>query len=483
MIPFNEIPASLRLPGVYIEFDNRLAGNAEIAFKVLFIGQRLAAGTVNAEIPTRVTSVAAAEEYFGRGSMLAEMLKRAKAVDSFMDTWAIALDDDGAGVAATGTLAVTGSPTENGTLYHYVAGTQVRVGVTSGQTAAQVATAIAAAINADTTLPVTAAADAADVTLTARNAGECGNTIDVRLNYFGEQTPKGIAIAITAMAGGSGNPDVADAIAAFGAEWWNWIVMPYTDATNLTALETELNDRWGPMRQIGARAFTAFRGNHAAAATFGDSRNSPHVSCMATNIAPEPPYLWAAVNAMAAARLLALDPARPVQRVALTGIKPPSLADRWTDSERNLLLFDGVSTYTVGSDGTVYIERQITMYQENTAALPDDSYLNIETPETLERIRFEQRARIAQKFPRFKLSDTNETFGAGQPVMTESLMRAELLDLYRLFIERGWCQDYESYAESLIVEIDTADSRVNVLDSPRLIGQYRTHAQQVQFRR
>jgi phage tail sheath gpL-like len=430
-----------------------------------------------------VTSAQAAEEFFGRGSMLAEMLKKAKAVDAFMDTWGLALDDNAAGATASGNFTVTGTPTEAGTLNLYIAGTRVQVAVTVGQTDAQVATAIAAAINADTTLPVTAAAALGVATVTARHKGETGNDIDLRLNYFAERTPKGIAVAVTAMSGGTSNPDVATAIAAMGAEWWNWIVMPYTDAANLTALEAELDARWGPLQQKGARAFAAFRGNHAQTATFGDDRNNPHVSTMGTNIAPEPPYLWAAVNAMAAARRLALDPARPVQRIELTGLKSPDIADRWTDSERNLLLFDGISTYTVGSDGTVLIERQITMYQENTAAIADDSYLNIETPETLERIRFEQRARILQKFPQFKLSDTDEEFGAGQPVVTRDVIRAELLDLYQLFIERAWAQDLESYDGSLIVEIDTVQSRVNVQDSPRLIGQYRIHAMQSQFRR
>jgi phage tail sheath gpL-like len=482
MLPFNQLPASLRLPGVYIEIDNTLAAQAEMEFKVLVIGQRLTAGTVAQGVPTRVTNEAQAELFFGRGSMLAEQLKAMKAVDRFMETWAIALDDNAAGVLATGTVTIGGTPTESGTLNTYIAGKRVQTAITSGQTPTQIATALAAAINADTTLPVTAAAAIGVVTLTARHKGEAGNALDLRLNYYGETTPAGMTATIVAMTGGTTNPVLATAIAAFGQEWWNWIVMPYTDATNLTALETELNLRWGPTQQKGCRAFAAYRGAHAATASFGSGRNSPHVSCMGTNIVPEPPYIWAAVNAMRAAGALALDPARPLQTLELTGLKPPKIETRWTDDERNLLLFDGIATYRATSDGRCVIERQITMYQVNSAAIADISYLDINRPETLERVRFEQRARVSLRFPRHKLSSTDERFGAGQPIVTETSILGELVSLYQDFIENGWCEDLAGYQASIVVEIDTANGRLNWKDEPRLIGQAQVFAGLTQFR-
>jgi phage tail sheath gpL-like len=62
--------------------------------------------------------------------------------------------------------------------------------------------------------------------------------------------------------------------------------------------------------------------------------------------------------------------------------------------------------------------------------------------------------------------------------------KAELLSLYRDFLSRGWAQDYEGYAESLDAAIDTENpGRLNVIDSPKLVGQYRIHAMQTQFRK
>src|SRR3546814_19859612 len=91
------------------------------------------------------------------------------------------------------------------------------VGVTSGEAAAAVATAIVAAITAAADLPVAAVALLGVVTLTAKHKGVAGNDIDVRLNFYqGEQLPAGVAVAIVAMSGGTGNPDVAAVFTAIG---------------------------------------------------------------------------------------------------------------------------------------------------------------------------------------------------------------------------------------------------------------------------
>jgi len=487
-ISFNAIPAALRVPGVYVEFDNSLANNAAPNFKILVVGQRLAAGTVAEGVPTRVTSPAQAEEYFGRGSMLAEQLIALFAANQWMNITAIALDEAAAGVVATGTITIAGTATSTGTLALYVAGKQVNVAVTATDDATAIAAAIAAAITADTTLPVTAAAALGVVTLTARWKGETGNDIDVRTGYYGEQLPKGITCTIVDMASGTTNPDLDTAIAVMGDEWYNWIVCPFTDTANLVKLETELDSRWGPTRQIGARAFTAFRGNHADTVTHGDARNNPHVTCMGTNIAPQPPYIWAAVNAVIAAASLSIDPARPLQTLKLPYIMAPAIETRWTDAERNLLLFDGIASYKVGSDGSVMIERQITMYQVNAADIADDSYLDITVPETLEQIRFEQRQLFSSKYPRHKLAEDDARIGAGQSVMQPKLGKAELLALYRSQENKGWVQDYDGYKQSIVCEIGDGigggdRNRLNIQDSPKLVGQYRVHAQQVQFRK
>lgn len=487
-ISFNQIPGNIRVPLVYIEFDNTRAvqGTPGISHKILVLGQRLAAGTVPALVPTRITSEAQAEESFGRGSMLAEMFRHLKAANRYTESWAIALDENVAGVAAVGSVTFGGAVTAPGTLDFYIAGQRVQVAVASAEASSVTAAAFAAAVNANTQLPMTAAVDGVDnkkVNLTSRWKGETGNTIDLRANYFqGETLPKGMTVAIVAMATGTANPDLAAAIAVMGEEWWNTIVMPYTDSANLAAIEAELDVRWGPLKMIDSIAFSAFRGNHSATGTFGAGRNHHLVTVMGTNLSPQPPYIWAAVNAGVAATALSIDPARPLQTLKLTGLLSPRIEDRWTLEERNLLLFDGIATFTVDAGGGVIIERQITTYQKNSFGIDDPSFLDVNTPATLSFVRFATRARITQKYPNHKLADDGTRFGSGQAVVTPSVLRNELLALFRELEERGLVENFDQYKTDLVVERDANDAnRVNVLASPDLINQFRIFAQQVQF--
>ena len=483
MVDFAQIPAGLRIPGMYVEFDASLAGQAQQSFKRLIIGQRLAAGSIAEGAPVRITSASQAETYFGRGSQLATMLQAALKVDPWMDTRAIALDDNGAGAVATGSVAFTGTSTRAGTLNLYIGGQRVQAGVAAAMTATDLGAAIAAAINADTTLPVTATATTGTVTLTARHAGECGNDIDIRLNYYGEDTPAGVAAALTAMSGGAGNPDIATAIAAMGDEWFNWIAMPYTDAANLTALEAELDDRYSATRQMGGRAFAAISGSHATALTFGSGRNSPHIAMLGLQGSPTQPAIVAALLSAVASKALALDPARPLQTLALSGMLAPASTDRWTDTERNLALFDGISTFKVLPDGSCHLERVITMYQLNAGGIDDTAYLDINTPETLERHRYNVRGEIGLRYPRHKLAGDAQPLRPGQALARPKDIRATLLSVYEREVRDGWMEDLEGYKASLYVEIDPNDpNRVNVADQPNLVNQLRIVADLVQFK-
>jgi phage tail sheath gpL-like len=482
---FNTIPNDNYIPLAYIEFDSTRAqsGLALGSYTLLVLGQRLPAGTVLAGVPTPIPSAALAEQYFGRGSMLASMLAAVKKANPNTSVVAIALDDAPAAVAASGTITFTGAATQAGTLNLYIAGTKVPVLVNSGDAPAAIATAVAAAIAANTQLPVTAVAALGVVTLTAVNKGLCGNDVDVRLNYYtGEQTPAGVDVALVAMSAGTSNPDMSTAIAAMGDIWYQAIVMPYTDAASLTDLETELLSRFGGVRQIDGVGYTAFRGTAAATDTFGQGRNSPLMSCMGTSISPTPPCIVAAVNGAVAAFNLDNDPARPLQTLVLPGVLPPAEADRFTWDERQLQLHSGISTFNVDSGGNVLIERQVTMYQKNAQNIADTSYLDVTTIATLSYLRWATRARITTKYPRCKLAGDTVKVAPGQPTVTPSIIKTELVALGQDFVDAGLIEDLAQYKADLLVQINAQNpNRVDVLASPNLVNGLTVFAEQIQF--
>jgi len=161
---------------------------------------------------------------------------------------------------------------------------------------------------------------------------------------------------------------------------------------------------------------------------------------------------------------------------------PPAPADQLTQTERNTLLSDGVSTHTVGQDGNCYVERLITTYQTNALSVPDPSYLDICTMRTLAYLRYTLRARIALRFPRHKLANDGTNFSPGQAIVTPATIKSEIFSLFLAWEQAGLVEGFEQFKTDIIVERDANDvNRVNVQLSPDLMNQFRVFAGQIQF--
>lgn len=476
-ISFNQIPSNIRVPFLYAEFDNSNAiqgANLQV-YRALVLGMKLSSGTATANVPVRVTSATQAKTLFGAGSQLAHMFEKWFKNNSSTEAWAIPQAENGAGVAATSTLTITGPATAAGAINLYVGGRKLSIAVASGDSANTIASSIVSAITAASDYPVSASASTNVVTLTYKHKGLVGNEIDVRLNYFeGEALPAGVGVAIVAFASGTLNPDLSAAISAMGDVQYHVIASGYVDAASLTDLEAELVDRFGPIRMIEGMLFAAKNVGHSSLLTFGDGRNSPHVSVVGVYKYPTAPYEIAAAIAGVAALQGALDPARPMQTLALSDIKGPAPAERFIWSERNLLLFDGISTLNVDAGGVVRIERLITMYQVNPANAPDPSYLDVETLLTLSYLRFDFRTYMLLKYPRHKLADDGTRYGAGQAVITPKVGKAEAVAKFRQWEELGLVENFNQFKEQLIVERNTGDvNRLDFMLPPDLINQLR----------
>lgn len=486
MINFSAIPLDLRTPGQYAEFSSAKArkGLPTRNPRILLLGQKLAAGSAVALTLTRVTSPAGAIVSFGAASMLAQMAARVLKVNTFAEVWALPQADDGAAVAATKTVTYTGSPTAAGVVPLMIGGRQVNTAVASGLTATQVATAVAASVNAATDVPMTATSALGVVTLTARHPGLAGQGIDVRTTYYQEDVlPAGVTAAVADVTSGATDPSTAAAIAVLGDNPFDFIVTPYMSTANLTALETELASRWGPMRALDGIAISSTRGTQGSLSSFGDARNSQFVTCMGAKAPPGLTWEWAAELAGIVALYGFIDPGRPFQTLIMEGLLPPLSADQFTRTERELLLRDGISTFTVGNGGEVVIESLITMYQRDTAGNADTAYLSLNTVLLLSYLRWSLRLRIAQKFPRHKLADDGVPVTAGAAVVTPGVLRAELIAWARDLETAGLIENVDQFKRDLVVERDASDTnRANALIPPDLINQFTRFAASIEFR-
>ena len=490
MISFNTIPLSLRVPGQYIEFDSSKAvsGLAAIENRVLVVGQKLDSGAAAALSIEEVVSSSEGIAKFGRGSILARMLTAYRKADNYSPVYAIALDDADGATSAAGTVTVTGPAAANGTIALMVAGVRIPVTVAAEETAITVAAKIVAAIAAKLDLPVTAAVGADPnehvVTLTARNAGSAGNAIDIRHSHNqGEALPDGIGLAIVAMAGGAGDPDIDDIWAVIGDGVYRSVIVGLIDDDVATKLKAELDDRWGYERMLESVGYAAMSGSQGTLAAFGATQNSELITILGTGSSPTWPAEAAAIYGAACGYYTALDPARPTQTLELTGMVAPRDEEQFTRAQRAALLGSGIATFVCDTDGTCRIERSITTYQYDANNVESEAYLDLETVTTLAYLRATLRTRIATKYPRCKLADDGTKYGAGQAIVTPSIIKAEIIALAGEWEDAGLVEDIDQFKTDLIIERSTTDvNRVNALIPPDLVNQFRGFAASIQFR-
>lgn len=477
-VQLDTIPPTILTPGVYTEVDNSQAiqGTPGQPHVALLIGIRRSSGTVAAGVVTPITSTLQGGEYFGRGSMLAQMIEGWKGANSNTEVYAIALDEDAAGAKATATVTITGTATEDGTLSFIWGGRRRQVAVKKGDVQNTIASALKTADDDDGDSATTSAVAANVVTVSARHKGAYGNDLSIFKNYYtGEKVPAGVTVVITAFSGGTTDPDVADALAALGGDvQYHTIVTGLALDANMDALETEMESRWSALRAIEGIVFGGFRGNYADTSTYGAARNSPFSTVVGTGLSPTPPWVWAAVYAAVCAASSSADPAAPLQYSRLSGLLAPLVADRFIREERDLLLRKGIATVLINGAGQIDIERARMTYQTSPQNVPDPSYRDLETLRTLSYLRYSWRLRMLLKFGKAKIADDGTDFDPGQLVATPKVVRAEAIALYEEWERAALVEGTERFKAQLIVQRDPQDTgRMLVFHPPDLVNQLR----------
>ena len=473
------------------------------------------AGVGVPDIPVIVGRQMDADNLFGRGSELSAMFRSYFANNWANEVWALPVVASSGSVAATGTITVATPPTDAGTISLYIAGYALKINVAATDTVATIATAIHDAINNDEiffpgflgtespSLPVTADPPSTGVvTLHAKWGGVGGNDILIGDSYWGrvggEVLPPGVSITYSnpiagyatfgQLGGGVGQPNFSNAISNLGETDFEYIGIPYTDSTTLLAFETEWgftdDGRWGWRRQLYGTLYSAKRGTYSSLVTFGNTRNGKMLSILALEPSmPSPGYEVTAAYVSKAARALTNDPARPLQTLHLETMLPPPFHQRWNLLELQTFSLSGLATQRTLSDNVPMLARETTTYQLNLYGYPDDAFELITTLATLSKLIRDQRYWITTKFPRHKLADDGTRFGAGQAIVTPSIIKAELVNQYSIEEFNGLVENAAAFKDHLIVERDTADpNRVNVLWPPDLINQLRIFAVLAQFR-
>ncbi len=483
---FTQIPDVLLVPGQYQEIDNSLAGASSEVKRALIIATMKASGTAQALVPVQIRSAAKAKLQFGNGSPAAIMTEKFLAKNTIEELTVLPVAEPSAGTKWSKVFTVSALNNKAGTIGFDICGQTGESGAAESEAPAAIAAGIVAGINSIDNCPVDAEIDGEDPTKFKVISGIKGIT-ENDISVIITSNASGVTITPSAAVAATGTVDLTSAIAAMGETKFQYIMSEFSDADNIALLSAELTSRYSATRQIDGRCFIALTGEVGDASTEGtmlkkaQDANSPHIILVPRGISTQLPCVWAAVWCAMLCRRLADDPAAntsDIELAGLTGVELPF-------DDRQALLQAGVCTYRLDSTGTVLVERVPTSYTLNSDGERDTSYLDIQVVETVSAVRSYINSAARKRFKTWKLASTNENFGPGAKVMTASIWKSFLAELYLgTFIkEKQWCQDFDSYKASLIVSIKAGSkTRLEYQHQPVLIGQFYIGAGLNQFK-
>jgi phage tail sheath gpL-like len=395
--------------------------------KVLFVGQKTAAGTavsggfISDISNSPINGMTAWDYYFGEDSLLAAAIRAAKKLNKITRFDAIGLDDAGTATAAVGSISLTGTASSASKIT-VVIGSAVNnvyeVDIAKDDTETTIAPKIETEINNDDRAFVSASEAFGVITLTAINKGEEGNKITIRVK--GQQP--GITVTVAAMTGGTVNPVTSSVFDVVGSIRYQTIVWQSTFP--LGDVQTFLDDRFNSdIRILDGIAIVSITDTLALLkSTVSDSdRNSQSLAIHCNRKVNYSEFKGSALEEMdfviaaqfAAIRALRMTDGAPISQFvdatqgsadAFGGIAIASLPyfntpfndlpvivhrDQWTDDERKEL--NDAGGFVLGNNlanNKIIADRVVTTYLTNSVGDPDITFKYMNYVDTSSTVRW-----------------------------------------------------------------------------------------------
>ena len=504
------MPSIIRQPKTTVNIVNASATVGNTEQRILIVGQKTAAGSaVAGALVEAIANGGAEDALFGRDGMLATLIRANKVRNQQVQIDAISLDDDGSGVDATGTIAVTGTATEAGTLT-VITGSErnhkFSIAVADTDTATAVGAAIEAAVNADLDVPVTAANVTGTVTMTAINAGTYGNSIPIEVRG----TVAGISTTVTGMASGATDPTLTDIFDVIGDKRYQAIVWPYPNDT--AELRTLLDARFNADGKVlDGVGFTALADTVSNLKVLGAALNSQSLVIIGDQKETETDYSGPSIveipmvvaSQFAGFRGLRLDtdgfsiadlvvtangpldsfggPAlasKPYFNTPFAELVPMQTGRGFDDSEIEDLKDNGISV--IGNNianNTVINGEFVTTYKTDTGGNPDVTFTFLNFVDTASQAREYFFNNLRSRFAQSRLTEGDVT--KGRDMANSQVVRSFLKRLYQdlsgpdfVLLESG--EDaLNFFNDNLVIILDKANGKVTIQMTVPLVTQIR----------
>lgn len=360
-----------RVVGIETQFKDLRAGSTQFLPQHIAI---IAQGNTDADYPLApwdATGAQAGGARYGYGSPIHHALRELFPVNGSgvapIRVTVLPLVDDGAGVAAAGTITPSGAAAAIATYWVRIASILSAPFTTAvGDNVATLCDKIVAAVNAVLEIPMEAADGTTDVDLEAKWAGASGNDLTVEvLDSTGNAPVSGLTFVVVQPAAGAADPDVAPALSMLGSDWVTLVInaLGPANTTALGKIAAAGEARWD---KLVRKPFVCFTGNPEAvvgtATTVPAARPADRVN--AQLVAPGSVHLpvqIAAAQVREIAKVANNNPPTDYGGRAVRTLIPGADNLQWDYGERELAVKAGSSTVDV-RDGLLRISDVVTMY-------------------------------------------------------------------------------------------------------------------------
>lgn len=387
--------------------------------RILIIGQKQTSGTapegLSLNVANRENPI---DTLFGARSQVAQLLNAARSVPSneSIPIDVIAYNPNSSGVAATGSVAFSGSASSAGTVVAFVAGLQVSFSVTSGATAENIASLLASGVTSSSSVPVTAAASTSTVTFTSANAGTTGNDLTIAIT----QLPAGVTATITAMNGGATDPTITNLSTLMDGRRWQGVGYPST--WDLPTIEAIMNARFNVDNDIqNGVVFVGRTDTISNLTALATSTNSQSVVVFGNRSVNDSDYrgggqtpsnndhvagVWLGIRAVLLStqrlnvnRLTASSAAAeqfsgnrhatlPYMNTPLDDYLHGTVVGKgFTTTEINTLRVGGITTIGLNSGDLMTMGQMVTTYRTDASGNADDSFFYLNVVDTMSVVR------------------------------------------------------------------------------------------------
>lgn len=358
-----------RVTGIEVAPKNFSSGNASmLPQRLVIIGQGNDDVLYSLDKYECDGSAESVAERYGYGSPLHLAAKQLFPTAGAMATFLVSIipvkKGESGFAVASGSVVVSGEATAAVSGILSIGGLDVQIAVAKGATAEQVATEIETAVNAELNRPITAAAEEATVTLTARWSGALGNRIS--LSWSGNAP--GLTFALTNFEGGAGVPAVDAALASIGEIWETFVLDTYDYKTAdggasllLDVYQTWGEGRWSVLEKKPALVAHGCTDDYATRTAVTDSRPSDRINFLIESVgSPELPFV---VGARGLLDILTTADSNPAQDYKGTfgGLKRGTDEQQESYTVRNQAVQKGAST-NIASGSVAEINDTVTFY-------------------------------------------------------------------------------------------------------------------------